>query len=361
MDLPNENRQNLKMTPFGALILSVMMIILPQAGESETGPSAEGDSVFRIVFYNVENLFDTVNDPLRADDDFTPSGSRRWNAFRLQHKIENIYRALAAAGGWNTPAIIGLCEVENMYVLEKLAYETGLKRHDYQIIHRNSDDPRGIDVAVLFRPDRFYLLKSRFMPVRFPFDTLAATRDIVYIKGLAGPADTLHLFANHWPSRWGGQAETAPYRNYAALVLRSVIDSLFLVNPGSKIVVMGDFNDEPQDESLKNFLGAGYDFDAPEPGKLYNISWENNVRAEGSCKYRGIWYLFDQFIVSGGLMGLVPGLYTTPGSFRIFDEKFLLVPDDAWFGYKPFRSFEGFRYTGGYSDHLPVILDLFTE
>ncbi len=361
MDLPDKIPRFPNRVPACAVIILGLLILLLQAGRTETPETREGRPVFRIVFYNVENLFDTVNDPMKNDDAFTPEGARRWNKFRLQEKINNLYRAIAAAGGWHTPAIIGLCEVENIYVLERLAYDTGFNRFDYRIIHRNSGDPRGIDVAFLFRPDMFDLLKSRFIPVRFPFDTLAATRDIVYIKGLTGPADTLHLFANHWPSRWGGQAETAPYRNHAASVLRSVIDSLFLVSPAAKIVVMGDFNDEPHDESLKRFLGAGFDYDAPEPGRLYNISWEIKKQGQGSSKYQGIWYLFDQFIVSGGLMGLVPGMNTTPEAFRVFDEEFLLVPDDAWFGYKPFRSYEGFRYTGGYSDHLPIILDLFAN
>ncbi|TVR69590.1 MAG: endonuclease [Marinilabiliales bacterium] len=368
-----------------ALLLQSLLII-----SSAAGTGNEQDSLFRIIFYNVENLFDTANDPLRNDDDFTPDGARRWTVFRLQNKINNLYRAIVAAGDWHVPAIIGLCEVENRYVLEMLVNRTGLGRYRYGIVHRNSADRRGIDVAILYRPDRFELLAERFIPVSFPFDTVATTRDIVYIKGVASlsgpaaseasagsadtaglagysglagladvaPADTLHLFANHWPSRWGGVAESSRYRNYAALVLRSLTDSIFSADPDARIVIMGDFNDEPGDASLKNYLGAGFDYREPEAGRLYNISHEN-MRGQRSYKFRGEWFLFDQFIVSGALLGSAGGLRTSYGSVSVFAGEFLLVPDDTWFGYKPFRSYEGFRYTGGFSDHLPVVLDLF--
>ncbi len=369
------------------VLLVVFLLQSPLIIPSAAGAGNGQDSLFRIIFYNVENLFDTANDPLRDDDDFTPDGARRWTFFRLQNKINNLYRAIVAAGDWNVPAIIGLCEVENRYVLEMLVNRTGLERYRYGIIHRNSADRRGIDVAILYRPDRFQLLGERFIPVSFPFDTVATTRDIVYIKGVAGlpgpvasavspdpegsagysglagladvaSADTLHLFANHWPSRWGGVAETSRYRNYAAQVLRSLTDSIFRANPDARIVIMGDFNDEPDDISLKDYLGAGFDYRDPEPGRLYNISREN-MRVQRSYKFRGEWFLFDQFIVSGALLGSSRRLRTSYGSVRVFAAEFLLVPDDIWFGYKPFRSYEGFRYTGGYSDHLPVVLDLF--
>ncbi len=317
------------------------------------------DSVFRIVFYNVENLFDIVNDPLKADDDFTPGGVRRWTFYRLRHKVNNICRALAAASEWQPPSIIGLCEVENRYVLEMLARNTGLNKFDYSIIHRNSADHRGIDVAVLFRPGEFTLLDSGFTAISFPFDTLNGTRDIVYLKGIGPPGDTLHLFVNHWPSRWGGQAETEIYRTYVASVLKSLTDSVFQTNPYANIIVMGDFNDEPHDPSLKQHLGAGFDYFSPESGKLYNLSHVNKMNREGSLKYQGEWFLFDQFIVSGSLLDGTARMQTCIRSVTVFSAGFLLVPDYTWFGYKPFRTYEGFRYTGGYSDHLPVVLDLF--
>ena len=313
---------------------------------------------FRIVFYNVENLFDTKNDPGRDDDAFTPLGDRRWNTYRLDNKLNNLYRVIAGAGGTEIPAFIGLCEVENRSVLEMLVTHTGLRNGGYKIVHRNSADRRGIDVAVLYRPSEFVLLDTLFIPVTFPFDTLAATRDIVYVKGLAGKRDTLHLFVNHWPSRWGGQAVTEPYRKRAAMVLRSFVDSLFIESLTVSIIIMGDFNDEPGDASILKYLGAVPVLDDPGPGILYNISSVSSNIVRGSYKYQGDWLLFDQFMVSGSLLTGCRGIYATPLSFSIYDADFLLIPDESWFGYKPYRTYEGFRHTGGYSDHLPVILDL---
>ncbi len=312
----------------------------------------------RLIFYNVENLFDTVNDPGKDDDAFTPDGDRRWNAYRLRIKVNNIYKALVAAAEFEIPAIIGLCEVENMHVLEMLATQTGLKNHDYRIIHRNSADRRGIDVAVLYRPEYFIPLDTLFLAINFPFDTLATTRDILYLKGLARGTDTLYLFVNHWTSRWGGQAITEPYRNHTASVLRSFTDSLLLQHPDAAIVIMGDFNDEPNDISLRKHLFASLDTDNPESGKLYNVSFTPGRSNMGSCKYQGEWFLFDQFIVSGSLLNGSAPLQTCLKSFSVFSAGFLLIPDESWFGFKPFRSYEGFRYTGGFSDHLPVVLDL---
>ncbi len=332
-------------------------LFFPATVQSEEREPA--DSLFRIIFYNVENLFDIVNDPFKADDDFTPEGARRWTSYRLRHKVNNIYKALAAAGGWEIPAIIGLCEVENMNVLEMITRGTGFNNFGYRIIHRNSADHRGIDVAVLFHPGLFTLLDSGFTAISFPFDTLTGTRDIVYLKGTGGPGDTLHFFVNHWPSRWGGQAETEIYRTYTASVLRSLTDSVLQTNPYANIIIMGDFNDEPHDPSLKQYLGAGFDYNNPESGKLYNISHVNKMKREGTIKFQGEWFLFDQFIVSGTLLDGTARMQTCPFSVKVFSAGFLLVPDEHWFGCKPFRTYEGFRYTGGFSDHLPVVLDLY--
>lgn len=341
--------------------ISLFLILVFTLFTTETnlfGFSGSSESVFRIVFYNVENLFDTENNPGKDDDAFTPDGDRRWNWYRLKKKVNNLYKAIVAAGEWETPAIIGLCEVENRHVLEMLAYETGLKKSEYSIIHRNSADRRGIDVAVLYRSVDFMLLDTKFIEINFPFDTTNGTRDIVYLKGVCPPGDTLHVFVNHWPSRWGGQAQSQPRRNYAASVLRSHTDSIFRTSRLANIIVMGDFNDEPEDESLKKILGAGLDYINPGAGQLYNISHKNYSNRHGSYKYQGEWYLFDQFIVSGTLLNGAAGVQTSLKDVKVFSAGFLMLPDESWFGHKPFRTYEGFRHTGGFSDHFPVVLDL---
>jgi hypothetical protein len=340
--------------PLSLLLMLLISVFLIGSGMLQDMPPDR----FRIIFYNVENLFDTMNEPGKDDEAFTPEGDRRWTSYRLRNKVTNIYKALVAASEFRIPAIIGLCEVENLRVLEMIVSGTGFKNYDYRIIHRNSADSRGIDVALLYHSRDFILLDTLFRAVRFPFDTLATTRDILYVKGIAGGSDTLHVFVNHWPSRWGGQGVTEPYRNYAATVLRQLIDSVFKNDHHASILVMGDFNDEPRDSSLSKYLGAVPDHTNPVPGKLYNITHGHKRNNSGSYKYQGEWLLFDQFLVSGSMLNGSSSLQTGPASARIFNEGFLLITDDSWFGTKPFRSFEGFRYTGGYSDHLPVVLDI---
>jgi endonuclease/exonuclease/phosphatase family metal-dependent hydrolase len=243
------------------------------SSDSENPFTRADSGLFRLLFYNVENLFDILNDPRKDDDAFTPGGDRRWNSYRLKHKVNNIYKAIAAASEFSVPAVIGLCEVENIYVLEMLARQTGLKNHDYNIIHRESADRRGIDVALLYRPVDFKVLDTIFKQIDFPFDGSATTRDILYIKGIAGISDTLHLYVNHWPSRWGGQGATERYRNHAAWVLRSLTDSVFKEDPLAKIIIMGDFNDEPENSSLKDHLGAKLHPEEPqaEGYSIYHI------------------------------------------------------------------------------------------
>lgn len=343
------------------LLLSLLLLLTYTgclAGSEDYDFEKTDPRNLRFIFYNAENLFDNINDPERDDDAFTPESDRHWTRHRLRNKINNIYKALVAAAGFTVPSIIGLCEVENKYVLEILAYGTGFKYRNYKIISRDSPDNRGIDVAVLYRPEDITIIDTIFRSVVFPFDSLAKTRDIVYIKGITTGKDTLHIFVNHWPSRWGGQAVTEPYRIHTASVLQSMTDSIFMMDPDASVVIMGDFNDEPDDKSLSISLGAKLDYSFPEPGRLYNISSYPKSQVEGTIKYQGQWFLFDQFIVSGSLLNGRSAIQTSPCSARVFSEGFLLVPDDSWFGYKPFRTYEGFIYKGGFSDHLPVVLDL---
>lgn len=315
----------------------------------------------RVVFYNVENLFDIYNDSLKNDEEFLPDGDKHWDNYKFYKKIANIGKTLIAVGGWEAPEIIGLCEVENFFCLNQLVKKSSLARFNYNIIHRESPDARGIDVGMIYRPEKFHPLYIQPINVTFPFDD-GKTRDILYVKGLAFNVDTLHLFINHWPSRMGGQAASEPRRIFVAGILRGKIDSLMNVNPKSKIVIMGDLNDDPQDKSINISLNALAFSNQPQKPELINLSYPMAKNGEGTLVYKDPsigyrWNLFDQIIVSSALLNAETGLFISPNAARIFKAPFLLEKGQDGFE-KPFRTYAGFKFIGGFSDHLPIYLDI---
>ncbi|MCX6282999.1 MAG: endonuclease, partial [Bacteroidetes bacterium] len=261
---------------------------------------------------------------------------------------------------WEPPGIIGLCEVENRFVMNKLIYESPLKPFGYRMIHHESPDLRGIDVALLYLPSEFKVINSKPYKIDFPFDTAARTREILFVKGQVFSSDTLNILINHWPSRRGGYAESQPRRDYVASVLRHIVDSLLAVSPSANILVMGDFNDEPESASIREILHALPPDSLKATTDLINLMCPFSGR-QGSHRYRGIWSLLDQFMVSANLLKPAAGLRLVPGSVCIFKGAFLLKEDLKYFGNKPFRTYNGLRYEGGFSDHLPVYLDLVKE
>lgn len=319
----------------------------------QTNAEKRGNDEMRTMFYNVENLFDPTDDSAKADEEYQSNGMRGWTYNRLKRKQINIAKVILAIGGWDPPDVIGLCEVENRIVLYGLTNDTPLKSFGYKIIHHESPDPRGIDVALLYRPDKFRVLYSIPVPIRFPFDTASRTRDILFVKGIACKRDTINIFVNHWPSKYGGAMATIPKRNYVASVLRKHTDSLLAVNPNANILIMGDLNDSPYDESVSKVLRAKMDSINLAPDDLYNmlagvdLSWK-----KGTIKFREEWETIDHMIISRPLLSC-----TTPHSLHIFDAPFLLQDDEAWFGQKPFRTYYGAKYIGGFSDHLPIYMD----
>jgi hypothetical protein len=313
----------------------------------------------RIVFYNVENLYDPYDDTVTMDDEFVSSGVRHWSYSRFQTKLNHLSKTLIAIGGWEPPPVIGLCEIENKYVVNKLIYQTPLKKFRYRIIHHDSPDSRGIDVTLLYRQEKFALLTATYFEVHFPFDTAARTREILMVKGKVFTDDTIILFVNHWPSRRGGYYESQPRRDFVAGLLRSKVDSVFRVDKDPKIIIMGDFNDEPDKESLIKVLHAlPFKKDA-NPGDLVNLMYTDEIRwNEGTLKYQGQWSVFDQFIVSGNLVSISGEESPIYAKGNIFRESFLTEKDDRNLGIKLKRTYAGPRYLGGFSDHLPIFLDL---
>jgi len=328
---------------------------MPDAGK-------RSNNALRLVFYNTENLFDPADDSLTNDDEYTPTGMRRWTFDRFRRKLLNLSKVIISVGGWEAPEIVGMCEVENRFVLYELITETPLSKIGYKIIHKDSPDPRGIDVAMIYRPDKFTPIAYKAIPVRFPNDPNGRTRDILYVKGKVMNQEILHVFINHWPSRFGGYAGTKPKRAVVASILRHSTDSIMQSDPTARIVIMGDFNDEPNDESITKVLMARGDSTHLEKTDLYNMmtGYANRWR-NGTNKFRESWSVIDQIIVSSPLLHGENGLYTYANSAHIFDAPFLLMEDKTYFGLKPFRTYMGPKYEGGYSDHLPVYIDVYVH
>lgn len=312
----------------------------------------------RVMFYNVENLFDPFNDSLTRDDEFTPDGARHWTWNKMEKKINGIFKVIMAVGEFDPPVIVGFCEVENGFVMHRLIKETPLSKFDYRMVHRESPDPRGIDVALIYRPDRFQLLEKDFFRVVFPDEPTRRTREILYAKGLMSK-DTLHVFVNHWPSKFGGELESESGRYAAAYTLKHKVDSIRVFYPDARILIMGDLNDEPESDPVVKGFGACLTDDTLCNNNFVNITAILKQKGQGSYKYQGVWGIIDQIIVSRSLLTKKHKLYTTPARASIFSADFLLESDDAFVGKKPFRTFQGYRHHGGFSDHLPVYIDLF--
>ncbi|HIP36631.1 MAG TPA: endonuclease [Crocinitomix sp.] len=314
----------------------------------------QNNSGVRVMFYNVENLFHPSNDSLKNDDEFTPQGQRYWSYRRYNQKLNNIAKTIIAVGEWEAPAIIGLCEIENIQCLTDLVGKSPLKKFGYQIIHYECADKRGIDVALLYRSEYFTPISSQPFVVNFGPNS-RPTRDILYVKGIVNGNDTLHCFVNHWPSRYGGQLATAPKREKAAQVLRHKYDSILSINPNANIIAMGDFNDHPDDVSMKDILKAKKDTVNLSSDDLVNLIWHYAPQL-GTHKFQHIWGVLDQFVVTQSLVFGHNNLYAPLQNAKIFKAPWLLENDDV--GQKLNRTYVGFKYHGGYSDHLPIYVDI---
>ncbi len=315
----------------------------------------QGKDYIRFMFYNVENFFDTTDDPTTNDNEFTPEGQMHWTQDRYIAKRNAIFRVIANVGEWEPPTFIALCEIENRSVLNDLIKGTPLSKYAYQIVHQESPDQRGIDVALLYRSAHVTCLTKQFIRIRFP-DNRKRTRDILYATFLISKTDTLHVFVNHWPSRSGGQRQSDPSRTLAASLVRSKVDSIFRHRPLANIIISGDFNDEPLDKSIIKTLNALTDTAQNKSSSLFNLMAYKMKEKTGTIKYQGKWSIFDQMIVSGGL--LTGKASTSVEQCYIFRADYLLEPDKRYSGVKPFRTYIGPKYNKGFSDHLPVYLDI---
>lgn len=295
-----------------------------------------------VAFYNVENLFDTVDDPNTNDDEFTPKGAYRYTDKVYQQKLHNIATVLSKLDA----TIIGLAEIENNTVLKDLITEPELKSYNYKYAWYDSPDPRGIDVALLYDASNFRLITSYALPVKRKG---LATRDVLYVCGVL-KGDTVHVLVNHWPSRREGIKESAPKRMAAAQVNRRKVDSLLSKNSKSKIIIMGDMNDNPDDDAITNTLGAKSNKSVP----LSNPWLSGYQSGKGTSVYHKNWDHFDQILISKAWTSNNSGWHFKKA--EIFDADFIRNTkyEDAY----PLRSFKGKNWVNGYSDHLPIYIQL---
>ena len=316
-----------------------------------------------IMFYNVENLFDTIDDPNTLDNSFHPSGKYRWNTDRYSTKLDHIARVIGRFGldgSGNGADIIGLCEVENRQVLSDLLDSPNLREHDYNLIHKDSPDRRGIDVGFIYK-------ESCFTPINFQSHPLKIyneqefreyTRDQLVIQGLLD-GEEMFFIINHWPSRRGGQAKSQPHRKAAARLTRRIVDSIKRETPSPKIIIMGDFNDNPINSSIKITLRSSSDPGSADQKLLFNPMGLLYRHGLGSIAYRDQWELFDQIMITSNLIPN-PGNQYFYWKAGIYMPEYLLTQSGRFKMY-PFRTYAAGKYQGGYSDHFPVYLILLRE
>lgn len=284
----------------------------------------------RVVSYNTENLFHPANDSIdgqaQNDTEWTLEGKRRWSFTRYNKKIENIARVITNIGQWSGVDIIGLQEIENAECLRRLCQV--MRRDEYDLVHYESPDPRGIDVALLYKKERIDTIYTKAIPMPFP------TRDILYVSAQVDKRDTLHLFICHLPSQLGGKAESEWKRIAAKEVLQKEVDSILYSNPNAHIIVMGDMNTAPT-QDIKGLTN-----------KMISLQIDN----QGTHKHQGQWTCLDQFYCSTPVDSI--------SEISIYNAEWIMENDNKYLGLKPKRTYIGFRYQNGFSDHLPIVMDI---
>ncbi len=310
---------------------------------------------FPILFWNVENLFDCEHDSLKNDYDFLPESLKHWNTYRYKQKLNNISKGIIASAQWAPPAIIGLCEVENERVIKDLVQNTPLRKLKYNYIVTNSKDTRGIDVALLYQPYRFKVLNDTHIQLG-KLANGRYTRDILWVKGVTASNDTLNLFVIHLPSRFGGKKKSEPNRIFVINKLIDQIKELYEEDHNSKIIIMGDFNDYPKNKSVQNLLHLN----TKKRYLTHLLEHKYKNKNFGTYKYKNEWGILDHLIISNNLLDLNTSFYTSMDQAQITSPSFMLIEDKKFGGYKPFRTYNGMQYLGGFSDHLPII-SIFTE
>ncbi len=338
------------------LALSVIISLSCSAQKKEYKVACVG-------FYNLENLFDTINEPEVNDEEFTPDGANHYTPKVYLDKLSKLETVVSDIGKEFSPdglALMGVAEVENITVLQDLVKQPLLKDRNLQIVHYDSPDERGIDVGLLYNPKYFKLKHSEKLFVEIKNDDGSArkTRDIIYIYGLLD-GEPVHVFVNHWPSRRGGEEASAPNRAIAAGVARQKIDSIQNVNPTAKVILMGDLNDDPVSPSLTMVLKATGDTSLAVNGRLFNPWLHYYQQGIGTLAYNDAWNLFDQIVFSSSFLNKDQnGLFFKEA--KIYRREFMVQQSGRYKGY-PKRTYDFNKYIGGYSDHFPTYIVLLKE
>lgn len=310
------------------------------------------DNLYTVAFYNLENLFDTEHAPDKLDLDFTPDGFKKWSMKRYKRKLYKLAKTISEVGTKSSttpPVVIGIAEVENDGVIEDLIGAEHLREIDYGYVHYDSPDERGIDTALIYHKEFFKVLHSE--PITLYVNNLDgvrdSTRDILYVHGSLN-TEEVHIFVNHWPSRREGEIETGYKRVKAAQTISEFMEKLETRFVTPNYIVLGDFNDDPESESIQTLVnGKG----------LYNPMEKLHIPVQrGSANYQKSWSLFDQIMVSHSFLNHEKGTHSFAHA-NIFDEKFLREYEGKYKG-NPYRTYAGRKYIGGYSDHFPVYIQL---
>ncbi len=340
-------KQTLCFLCFMTLLSACSNVVKSQHEKSDKTVKKKQQQTFRVMFYNVENLFDTYDDPETNDDEFLPEGTMRWRLGRYYKHLRKTAQVINAIGQWGTPAICGLCEVENDTVLVHLLNRTSLKKQNYDYCITTGSDKRGINNALIYQRDKFRYMghASKKIPFR---NKKKLSRDILHVWGEVITGEKLHVFVCHFPSRSGGRKATAPDRIDAARFLRKLCDSIYAENKNPNILIMGDFNDTPSNKSMRIITKGS----KAKNNMLNLFDHANELNFKGSHKYKDEWSQLDQIIVSPRW-----NKYLKKESTRIFAPNFLLTRKNHRGERRPLRKYAGPTYKGGYSDHLPIVAD----
>ena len=342
----------------GAIIITALACTT-NTSEETVNPGKAPKKEITVMFYNTENFFDTENDPNKNDEEYLPESKLQWDSKKSHNKIKHISQVIDSIGAGNFPALVGMCEIENDFVVSELIEKSSLIGANYGHVTSNSPDDRSIDVSLMYDKDIFDFVESAEINATNASLGDYKTRNILKVKLKYNKTTDVYVFVNHWPSRREGEKESEPRRVYAAEQLRKSVDEILKVDAKAKIIIMGDFNDHPDNKSIQTTLKA---MEKPKDGgSLYNAFFLIDKNRQGSHLFDNEWRSLDQIIISQGLWKDKKGLSFSEGSATVFKKDFILFKNNKTGEVKPNRTYGGEKYFNGYSDHLPIYIKLGTK